>query len=49
MLISSSWDAFKGENRGSSKAALTAHRTMASPKDSPGSVTPMHPCRFPRT
>src|SRR5690242_13121713 len=49
MLISSNWGSFIGAKRGSSRAALTAHRTTASPKDSLGSVTPMHPCSRPRT
>src|SRR5690348_11425985 len=48
MLMSSNWGSFIGAKRGSSRAALTAHRTTASPKDSSGSVTPMHPCRRPR-
>src|SRR6266852_2229174 len=38
-----------GENRGSSSAALVAQRTMASPRGSFASMTPIQPCRRLRT
>src|SRR6266581_1375991 len=44
MLSSPSCCIFMGANRGSSRAAFAAQRTMASPSGSLGSMTPMQPC-----
>src|SRR5712691_9522130 len=49
ILSSPSCSALMGANRGSSSAALAAQRTMASPRVSFASITPMQPCRRLRT